>query len=197
MAIPLSSEIQDLLASRLASSTRKAYAGPWSRWLKWSAEKGKPSLPAASLDVAEFLATFKKVSPAEKALAAIRAAHLDKLLPSPTASQAVSQILVSLKVKYGKPVKSKLAFTQDQVRSIRDELLPSKDLAVWRSVWTILMGYFMFARWDELARITRASLQFFFTSENRPWYMSVSIDKSKNLPHGYTAKIPATPQFSR
>jgi site-specific recombinase XerD len=82
-------------------ATRRAYANDWRDFTAWCSAMGAEPLPAAPEVVALYVAELNerglKPSTVSRRLAAIRRAHLQVSLPSPTSAGIVSQVLAGVR----------------------------------------------------------------------------------------------------
>lgn len=142
-------------AESLASSTRRSYSSAWRSWLAWCAESGHISLPAEPATIAAYLVHLadRGLTPSslDRALAAIRNAHLDAHLEDPTANRGLAKVRSGLRRRLGTaPRKQAHPLTTDQIRQMvsiidTDSLRGARDTAI------ILLGYAAALRRSELA----------------------------------------------
>ena len=88
--------IRDAIEASRAPATVRVYASAWRRFAAWCEAQGYPSLPAAPETVAAYLAERADGGRAPASIrldrAAIRAAHRDISLPSPTEHPGVANV---------------------------------------------------------------------------------------------------------
>jgi site-specific recombinase XerD len=99
------SQAQTLISARHAPATREAYSSDWGQFCAWSAKHGVQSLPASVEAVVLFLSDLatqgiKSASIVRKA-SAIKFAHRDAGLASPTDMEAVKATLAGIKRTLG------------------------------------------------------------------------------------------------
>lgn len=145
-------------AESLAASTRRSYASAWRSWTLWCQTGGHQALPADPATVAAYLVHLADCgltpSSLDRALAAIRNAHLDAHVEDPTANRGVARVRAGLRRRLGTaPRHQSHPLTTDQVRTMvaainTDSLRGARDAAI------ILLGYAAALRRSELAGLT-------------------------------------------
>jgi integrase len=142
-----------------ADNTRAAYRSAVRAWCAWCDTHGIPALPAASREVAAFLAAGRDRGQAGNTLrlraAAIRFLHRAAGLPSPTDSAEVSETMAGIRRDAPNPHKKRaatLAVLRELLAPIPDDLRGLRDRAL------LLVGFAGALRRSELAGIRRGDL---------------------------------------
>ncbi|WP_114906715.1 tyrosine-type recombinase/integrase [Ornithinimicrobium murale] len=139
----------------LSASTRRSYDSAWRSWLSWCSESGHIALGADPATVAAYLVHLadRGLTPSslDRALAAIRNAHLDAHLEDPTTNRGLARVRSGLRRRLGTaPRRQAHPLTTDQVRQIVTTLDPAS-LRGARDAAIILLGYAAALRRSELA----------------------------------------------
>jgi integrase len=142
-----------------ADNTRAAYRSAVRAWCIWCDRHGVPPLPAASRDVAAFLAAGRDRGQAGNTLklraAAIRFLHRAAGLPSPTDTAEVSETMAGIRRDAPNPQKKRaatLAVLRELLAPIPDDLRGLRDRAL------LLVGFAGALRRSELAAILLGDL---------------------------------------
>ncbi len=137
-----------------AENTRTAYRAAVRAWCAWCDQHGLSPLPAASRDVAAFLAAGRDQGQAGNTLrlraAALRFLHRSAGLPSPTDSAAVAETLAGIRRDAPNPRKKRaatLTLLRELLAPIPDDLRGLRDRAL------LLVGFAGALRRSELAAI--------------------------------------------
>jgi integrase len=142
-----------------ADNTRAAYRSAVRSWCAWCLKHNVTPLPAASADVAAFLAAERDSGKAGNTLklrvAAIRFLHRAAALPSPTDTAEVSETMAGIRRDAPNPQKKRaatLTVLRELLAPIPDDLRGLRDRAL------LLTGFAGALRRSELAGITTADL---------------------------------------
>lgn len=141
----------------LSDSTRLAYASAWRSWRSWCTEQGHQSLPADPSVVAAYLVSLadRGLTPAslDRALAAIRNAHLDAHVEDPTANRGVARVRAGLRRKLGTAPRSQAhPLSTEEVRQMVSAI-DATSLRGARDAALVLLGYAAALRRSELAAL--------------------------------------------
>jgi integrase len=143
-----------------AKNTRDAYRSAVRAWCAWCDRHGIPALPAASHDVAAFLAAERDRGQASNTVglraAAIRFLHRAAGLPSPTDSAVVSETMAGIRRDAPNPQKKRaatLTVLRELLAPIPDDLRGKRDRAL------LLVGFAGALRRSELADIRLLDLE--------------------------------------
>ena len=143
-----------------SENTRAAYRSAVRAWCTWCDQHGVPPLPAASRDVAAFLAAGRDAGQAGNTLklraAAIRFLHRAAGLASPTDTAEVSETMAGIRRDAPNPQKKRaatLAVLRELLAPIPDDFPGLRDRAL------LLVGFAGALRRSELAGILRADLE--------------------------------------
>lgn len=165
--------------SATADNTRRAYAGAWAEFAAWCADRGVPSLPAAPVTVADYLAeraARDRVSTIGVKMAAIRKAHDVAGHVDPTKDERVRLVYKGIRRQHGKPPTKKAAVSNLELRAIvaaqPDTLIGQRNRAL------ILTGFTGAFRRSELVGIDVEDLR--FVGE----VMKITVKRSKTDPEG-------------
>jgi hypothetical protein len=165
-------EANRMIKESVRESTLKKYSLAYARWTNFCSLTGVSPLPASAAHVSACLATLasetRSVSTVEAVYAAISHAHHCLNLKSPTSGPAVSLLMRSIRRRFKKPVSSVKPLTSEMLRAMLDHLYqPSHGhdgldapLVLWRTTWRITLAYYLFARFDDMARLKRCDLEF-------------------------------------
>jgi site-specific recombinase XerD len=142
-----------------ADNTRAAYRSAVRAWCAWCERHRVPALPAASRDVAAFLAAGRDAGQAGNTLklrvAAIRFLHRAAGLPSPTDTAEVSETMAGIRRDAPNPQKKRaatLTVLRELLAPIPDDLRGRRDRAL------LLVGFAGALRRSELAGIRLGDL---------------------------------------
>ena len=118
--------IRDAIEASRAPATVRVYASAWRRFAAWCEAQGYPSLPAAPETVAAYLAERANGGRAPASIrldrAAIRAAHRDISLPSPTEHPGVANVtrgLTRATAAGGRTTRQAAALTGEALAAVR------------------------------------------------------------------------------
>ncbi len=181
-----------------AENTRKAYRGAVRAWCAWCEQRGLPALPAASPDVAAFLAAERQrgLSPnsVELRRAAIRYLHRAAGHAVPTGDACVAETVAGIRrdaARHGELPAKKAAATAAILRQILAPI--PDDLRGLRDRALLLAGFAGALRRSELAMIRVEQLE---KTERGP---RLTLPQSKGsqtdavtvtLPYGQTELCP-------
>lgn len=142
-------------ADSLSASTRRAYDSAWRSWRQWCQAEGHQALPADPSVVAAYLVHLadRGLTPSslDRALAAVRTAHLDAHVEDPTANRGVARVRSGLRRRLGTAPRNQAhPLTTQQVREIVSAI-DTSSLRGARDAAMILLGYAAALRRSELA----------------------------------------------
>lgn len=175
-------EVLDAAAASLALGTRRAYASALRAWRLWCQERGVSALPAEPTQVALYLTQMAKagmsVSSLDRAVAALRHAHLDAGLPDPGTSRGVSKVRQGLRRKVGSAPRAQAhPFSTDEIRRIVT-CIDTSSLRGKRDRAIILLGYAGALRRSDLSALDTRDAAF------RAKGIVLKIKKSKSDQEG-------------
>ena len=176
----MNADLKRLLDNRLADSTNKGYASALREWFVFAEQEKIPSLPAAPLHVANFLATManksESVSKVNTTAAAIAEYHKKNFVPSPTAHETVKMLLDAVKRRYGKAAVRRTPITPEILEALASDLRSgSAPLQQWRTVWRVTIAFHALLRWDEVSKLKRSDL----SMDNNNNKLTIRIKRSK------------------
>lgn len=179
--------IRSAAADSLSPGTRRAYRSAWHGFDTWGRDEQRSTLPAAPATVAAYLVHLadRELTPSslDRALAAIRAMHLDSRLPDPTSDRAVARVRSGLRRRLGTaPRRPSHPLTTGQVAAMvatcdRSSLRGCRDAAI------ILIGYAAALRRSEIAALRAKDIL------QRAAGIVVSISRSKSDQEGKGAMV--------
>ena len=154
----LSISTQQRIIESVPDSTRRVYAGDWSRFTAWCATAGRTALPATAATLAEYVDTLagagKAPSTIERAQAAIVTAHRTAGHPRPdtTLSRAVLRAYRRERAQNGATIRKATPASVRALRLMLDGLNPAT-VAGLRDRALLLLGFALAARRSELAAL--------------------------------------------
>jgi integrase len=167
-----------------AENTQRAYATDWRLFSAWCRAGGVPSLPAAPVVVAGYLATIAGTlgrSGLRRRLAAIAHEHRRANLPWEPGHPAIRITLRGILAAHGKPSRPAAALTSAEVKRLLHSCGP--DLAGARDTAMLLLGFAGALRRSELVAVDREHIRF------TPDGMTLHILRSKRDQEGEGATI--------
>lgn len=98
--------VRSYLAAEKSDNTRRAYAADWADFQAWGERVSCPTLPAAPIDVARYLAQLAdgglKTSTIQRRTAAIRSVHKAAGFEPPTGAEGVKAVMRGIRRRLGK-----------------------------------------------------------------------------------------------
>lgn len=148
------------IAAARTESTRRVYAGVWSRWERWCASRGVAVLPSDPLAVYAYLteqaADGRAMGTLDLICTVIHHAHRMCDVHNPTDALAVHQVRRGLRRTYGSaPRRLARPLSVDEVRQIVDGIDRSTPIGI-RDAAMILLGYASALRRSELVARRRS-----------------------------------------
>lgn len=171
--LSLSDAARAAVLAGIPASTRRAYAGDWSTFTAWCAERGRVPLPATAETVTEYVThltltpsakTGRPLAPSsiERALAAIRTMH-NAADVAPPQTKAARKVLSGHRERLAL-AKDPAALTRKAAPAVPDALrkllatLDRSTLAGKRDAALLLLGYATAARVSELSGLDIADV---------------------------------------
>ena len=118
----LSPAVAGAISASRSDATRRAYSGQWRQFVAWAGDAGVPWLPAAPVDVAEYLTALVGrgvgIATVRQAVSAIGAAHRAAGADSPTESEVVRLTMAGLSRQNRRPAVQAPALLDDAVETI-------------------------------------------------------------------------------
>ena len=154
-----------------APGTRKQYKYAWNRFVAWSLEYDRDSLPASVETIDLYLAALmldgKGVPSARMGKAAIADKHVAMGLSDPTSSERVSMTLAGIQRLLGRPAVQARGLTKGALKGLVHKSI-GKDLnggaeaslIMWREAWRKLTCFLTLARFSDLQRVQRKHVHF-------------------------------------
>jgi integrase len=175
------------IAAARTESTRRVYAGVWSRWERWCAGRGVAVLPGDRLAVCAYLteqaASGRAMDTLDLICTTIRHVHRMCDLPSPTEALAVHQVRRGLRRTYGSaPRCLARPLSVEEIRQIVDGIDRTTIIGI-RDAAMILLGYASALRRSELVALTLSDI------EDMPAGIMLHIRRSKTDPEGHGAVV--------
>ena len=176
-----------MLDNRLAPATEKQYRATFSHWEEECQKRGRLSIPADPLDVANFLATKAREQQSVASIMTIAAAiahnYTKRFLPSPTEHKTVRLLLESVKKIFTKEATPKKIFTAELLDRARTRTAAAGQLWRWRTMWSMYASFYAMLQWDESSSIQTGDIQF------SQWGMQLKIRRSKTDQAGEGAVV--------
>lgn len=175
------------IAAARTESTRRVYAGVWSRWERWCASRGVAVLPSDPLAVCAYLteqaADGRAMGTLDLICTVIRHVHRMCDLHNPTDALAVHQVRRGLRRTYGSaPRRLARPLSVEEIRQIVDGIDRATPIGI-RDAAIILLGYASALRRSELVALALADI------EDKPAGLLLHIRRSKTDPEGHGAVV--------
>jgi site-specific recombinase XerD len=185
--------VRSYLFKDLSESTRRVYNVQWEQFTEWCEGRGTPYLPAHPEVVGAYLTERgpdRSSSWIGQAAAAIRRAHQQAGLRSPTDAPGLKQMITGLKNEHGSPATPKTAARTDHIRHMVEAIRTPKPedgagparragwLRALRNEALLLLGYAAALRRSELAAVRREHVTF------NPKGLELLIPRSKGDQEG-------------
>ena len=171
--------LREVIWSDVATSTRRAYLGAYSRWQGWALDLGLPCFPVQPVHLALYVVSLvqRQISngPITQCVAALGWLHRKGCYPDPTIHPTVKQVLEGAKRICARPVNRRAPLSQEQFQQLMCTLCrPTSPLADLQCAALISLGFTALLRWDELHRLCADDVQFCAT------HMSICLHSRKN-----------------
>ncbi|MGY3393457.1 site-specific recombinase XerD [Bradyrhizobium sp. USDA 3311] len=178
--------VRAYLEAEKSDNTRRAYASDWADFVAWAERVSCPTLPAAPIDVARYLAQLadggKKTSTIQRRTSAIASAHKAAGLEPPTNFEGVKAVMRGIRRRVGKRKRKAAPATAELlVRAI--EAIPATKRGL-RDRALVLIGFAGAFRRSELVAIDISDL------ERHKKGLLVHIRRSKTDQEGEGADLP-------
>ncbi|TGN65751.1 site-specific integrase [Nocardioides eburneiflavus] len=175
------------IAAARTESTRRVYAGVWSRWERWCASRGVAVLPSDPLAVCAYLteqaADGRAMGTLDLICTVIRHVHRMCDLHNPTDALAVHQVRRGLRRTYGSaPRRLARPLSVEEIHQIVDGIDRATPIGI-RDAAMILLGYASALRRSELVALTLGDI------EDKPAGLLLHIRRSKTDPDGHGAVV--------
>lgn len=144
--------VRSYLEAEKSSNTRRAYAADWADFVTWTERVSCPTLPAAPIDVARYLAHLAdaglKTSTVQRRVASIRAAHKAAGFEPPTNAEGVKAVMRGIRRRLGKRKKKAAPATAELLAAALAKL--PEDLRGKRDRALLAIGFAAARRRSEL-----------------------------------------------
>ena len=178
--------VRAYLEAEKSDNTRRAYASDWADFVAWGERVSCPTLPAAPIDVARYLAQLAdgglKTSTIQRRTSAIAAAHKAAGYEPPTNFEGVKAVMRGIRRRLGKR-KKKAAPATAELLAGAIERIPATKRGL-RNRALMLVGFACAFRRSELVGIAVEDI------ERRSRGVVVHIGKSKTDQEGAGAALP-------
>ena len=191
----------DAAGAALAPNTRKAYGSAWEAWQRWADEHGRPVLPAAPGDVADYLMARHTDGAAPATVRAARAAiakvHRVSGLADPTADGLCGDVLKRIGREGRERGRGQVAAIgwQQAEQAARHSVRDGSGLRGLRDCAIILLMSDTLARISEVAALQVADVE---EDDAGAGTLTIRASKTDQLGTGHTRYLgPATLQAVR
>lgn len=193
----LAKDASRLIEKSEGQNTRRAYRSDWQLYASFCGQNGITPLPSPPEAVLLFLADQhstqgRKWSTIQRRIAAIRRAHLDAGLASPTAHPQVAKILKGIRLEQGTPRSPAPFISARDLCAACDRIEQhsrENPLAAARDRALLLMGFSSAMRREELGAIDVEHLQF----SHEGLTLHIPHSKTDKRAEGQTISIPREP----
>jgi hypothetical protein len=145
----------DLYASKsIAAGSQRKYKHSWYKWLKFTSERGWPSLPAEADKLEAFLVDLANssgsVAAVDSAIAAVGFFTSLQGLLTPFESPRLKRVIQGIHSVCAKRPVPRAPFAVDDVRKMMDKARETADLCLWRAAATVVLCFNDCARSAEI-----------------------------------------------